>query len=67
MAGMAAWGSIGQPTASATGNPAMCANLAEFEYRTRSADGPARLKRVVQQPQQLGFGGRVDPGRDPTT
>ena len=58
---------IGQPTGGAAGDPAVRAHLAEPQLRARRPHRPPLTDSVVEQGQQLGFGGRIDPGWDPTT
>ena len=45
----------------------MGTDLAELEDTAGAADGPAGIERLVNQVQQPGLGGRVDPVRDPAT
>lgn len=58
---------IGQPTHGAAGDPTVRAHLAELKRRARRPYRPPLTDSMVEQGQQLGLGGRIDPGWDPTT
>ena len=58
---------VGQPPQSAPRHPAVCADLAEFEFVADAAYRPAGVEGVVEQAEQPGLGGRVDPVWDPAT
>lgn len=45
----------------------MRADLAEFKFGSDTADRPPLLDGLVEQIEQPGLGGRVDPPRDPAT
>lgn len=58
---------VGQRTDGSAADPAVRPYLAEFEFVADAADRPALLDGLVEQGEQPGFGGRVDPPRDPAT
>ena len=49
------------------GEPAVDTDLAELEHPSGAADRPPCLDRVVDQVQQAGLGGRIDPAWDTAT
>ncbi len=58
---------VGQLPQDAPRDPAVRANLAEFEFVAGAAQRPAGVDRVIEQAQQRRLGGRVDPVWDPAT
>lgn len=64
---MTAGVAVGQLPAGPTGQPAVRPNLAELKLGTGPAQRPARVDRLIEQVEQPGLGGRVDPVRDPAT
>lgn len=60
-------GPVDQRPESPAGHPAVGADLAELEHPASPSQRPAPLDRGVEQVQQAGLGGRVDPVRDSAT
>jgi hypothetical protein len=58
---------IRQLPARAATDPAVRPYLAELKFVTGPPDRPAAVERLVEQIEQSGLGGRVDPARDPAT
>ena len=58
---------VGQLPQGAAGNPAVRADLAEFQLVAGAAQCPACVDRVVEQAEQRRLSGHVDPLRDPAT
>ena len=58
---------VGELSAGPAGVPAVRPNLPEVKHPARSPGRPAGVDRLVDQVQQPGLGGRIDPARDPAT
>ena len=58
---------VGQLADGTARQPAVRADFPELQFATGAAQRPTLLERLIEQLQQAGLGGRVDPARDPTT
>ena len=58
---------VDEPAGLPTTQPPVGAPLGQVQPAARRPPRPARLERLVEQPEQLGLGGRSDPVRDSAT
>jgi hypothetical protein len=62
-----AWRGVGELAAGPAGVPAVRTDLADLEHPASPTGRPTCVDGRVDQVQQAGLGGRIDPTRDPAT